>query len=119
MPGKISQTEQPARKESCMKEWLSVDRAGLADVLVRRTKTFVVLELIQNAWDERGVTTVSVTLDPVPSRSAARLVVEDDAPEGFADLTHAYTLFAASSKKHDATQRGRFNLGEKLVLALC
>lgn len=43
----------------------------------------------------------------------------DDAPDGFADLTHAFTLFAPSAKASDAEKRGRFNLGEKLVLAVC
>ena len=42
----------------------------------------------------------------------------DDDPDGFADLRDAYTLFAESRKKGNAAQRGRFNLGEKLVLAL-
>lgn len=35
------------------------------------------------------------------------------------DLSHAYTLFAPSLKKDNPEQRGRFNLGEKLVLAVC
>jgi len=48
-----------------------------------------------------------------------RLSVIDDSPDGFADLAHAYTLFAESRKKANPQQRGRFNLGEKLVLALC
>ena len=34
-------------------------------------------------------------------------------------MKHAYTLFAPSEKKGSATSRGRFNLGEKLALALC
>jgi hypothetical protein len=46
------------------------------------------------------------------------LIVSDDDPEGFSDLAHAYTLFAESQKKSNPEQRGRFNLGEKLVLAL-
>jgi hypothetical protein len=45
-------------------------------------------------------------------------VVEDDAPEGFKDLSHAFTLFADSAKKSNPEQRGRFNFGEKLVLAI-
>lgn len=101
-------------------DWFSVDKEGLASILARRGAWFVVYELIQNAIDEDGVTTVSVTLEPVEgSRGKARLVVRDDAPDGFADLTHAYTLFAPSKKKGDAEKRGRFNLGEKLVLAIC
>ena len=34
-------------------------------------------------------------------------------------MSHAYTMFAESAKKTDAQKRGRFNVGEKLVLALC
>lgn len=45
-------------------------------------------------------------------------MVEDDAPEGFTDLSHAFTLFADSAKKQNPEQRGRFNFGEKLVLAI-
>ena len=51
-------------------------------------------------------------------RNRAARVVEDDAPEGFKDLSHAFTLFADSAKKTNPEQRGRFNLGEKLVLAI-
>lgn len=98
--------------------WFTVDRAGLAALLERRGKGFVLLELLQNAWDE-DTTHVAVTLRPIQGRPAARLVVEDDSPDGFADLTHAFTLFAPSTKLGEAEKRGRFNLGEKLVLALC
>ncbi|MGP8053207.1 MAG: hypothetical protein ACLQAH_05245 [Limisphaerales bacterium] len=74
-------------------------------------------ELIQNSWDEPGVTTVTASLE-YRGRNKVRLVVEDDAPEGFKDLAHAFTLFADSAKKSNPQQRGRFNLGEKLVLAI-
>lgn len=99
--------------------WFEVDKDGLARLLERRGKSWVVFELIQNSWDEGGATRVDVTLTPVIGRPLARLQVEDDSPEGFRDLTHAYTLFADSYKKDNVEQRGRFNLGEKLVLALC
>src|SRR5207249_3080073 len=98
--------------------WFDVDPKGLAKLIERRGKSFVVFELIQNAWDT-GARDVHVTLEPVPGRSRAQLVVSDDDPDGFKDLTHAYTLFAESEKKLDPTRRGRFNLGEKLVLAIC
>jgi hypothetical protein len=100
-----------------MKNWFEVDRQGLAKILERKGKEFVLFELIQNAWDEPGVTKVSVTLE-YRGRNKAWLVVEDDAPEGFKDLSHAFTLFADSAKKANPEQRGRFNLGEKLVLAI-
>jgi len=101
-------------------DWFTVDKEGLAKVLERRGVAFVVLELYQNAWDEAGTTTVEATLETIEGRRAhAKLVVQDDAPDGFSDLGHAYTLFAESYKKNDPTKRGRFDLGEKLVLALC
>jgi hypothetical protein len=46
-------------------------------------------------------------------------VIEDDDPDGFQDLAHAYTLFAESTRKGDQSKRGRFNFGEKIVLAGC
>lgn len=98
--------------------WFDVDKNGLAQLLERKGKEFVLLELLQNAWDE-NCTKVTVELTRVPNSRYVRLVVEDDSPDGFTDLSHAFTLFAASRKKGDAQKRGRFNLGEKLVLALC
>lgn len=105
---------------STTKGALAVDLAGLAQLVERRGKSFAIMELIQNAWDEDGVTRVDVTLREIENvRGRVMLTVEDDAPNGFADLSHAFTLFAASKKKADAEKRGRFNLGEKLVIALC
>lgn len=98
-------------------QWFEVSKAGLAKILERRGKEFAVFELAQNAWDEPGVTQVNITLTPLGS-GLTQLVVEDDAPDGFKDLAHAYTLFAESAKKQNTGQRGRFNLGEKLVFAL-
>jgi hypothetical protein len=97
-----------------------VSKVGLGKLLARRGgKTRAVAELIQNSWDE-AVTQVSVALTSVAGRRQTyQLVVEDDAPDGFVDLSHAYTLFAESAKKRDPTRRGRFNMGEKMVVALC
>jgi hypothetical protein len=100
-----------------MKNWFEVDRQGLARLLERKGKEFVLYELLQNSWDEPGVTKVTMSLE-FQGRNRAALVVEDDAPEGFKDLSHAFTLFADSVKKSNPEQRGRFNLGEKLVLAI-
>jgi hypothetical protein len=98
--------------------WFEVDKQGLGKLLERRGKAFAVCELIQNAWDT-DARHIQVTLTPIEGVPAARIEVEDDDPNGFAHLSHAFTLFAESVKKGDATKRGRFNLGEKLVLALC
>lgn len=100
--------------------WFEVDRKGLRDLLEHRGKQFLVYEMVSNAWDESGVTTVRVGLESIPgARNCVELTVEDDAPEGFHSIGDAYTLFAPSYKKGNAEQRGRFNLGEKLVLACC
>jgi hypothetical protein len=99
-------------------DWFTVDKAGLAKLLDKKGKAFAVFELIQNGWDT-SAKNVQVTITPVPGKARVTLKVEDDDPEGFKNLTHAFTLFAESEKKGDPSKRGRFNLGEKLVLALC
>jgi hypothetical protein len=98
--------------------WFDTDRAGLRKLVERKGKAFLVFELLQNAWDEKS-TEVVASLQMVPGQQLAQLQVLDDNPDGFHDLKHAYTLFAESSKKGNSQQRGRFNLGEKLVLACC
>ena len=100
-------------------QWFDVDRAGLGKQAEQQPKGRLVGELVQNALDEAGVTQIAVTLAPVPGRPLADLTVEDDSAEGFRDLAHAYTLFAESYKRGNPEQRGQFNLGEKMVLAVC
>ena len=99
--------------------WFEVDKGGLRQLLEGKDKSFILRELIQNSWDEPDVTQCKVTLFKIRGKRIARLRVEDDAPEGFYDLTHAFTLFANTRKRKDVKKRGRFNLGEKQVLAMC
>lgn len=99
-------------------DWFTVDKAGLAKLLDKKGKAFAVFELIQNGWDT-AARTIQVEIEPVVGKPRVTLKVEDDDPDGFKNLTHAFTLFAESEKKGDPSKRGRFNLGEKLVLALC
>lgn len=101
------------------KNWFDVDRKGLAKLIERRGKIALVLELVANALDADGVTRVEVLLEPEEGVPHATVMVSDDAPDGFLDLSHAWTLFAESNRKAYANKRGRFNLGEKLILALC
>jgi hypothetical protein len=101
------------------KQWFDVDKAGLSKQAEEHGRGRLIGELIQNALDEAGVTKIDVTLALVPGRPLADLTVEDDSPEGFRDLAHAYTLFAESYKRSNPEQRGQFNLGEKMVLAVC
>lgn len=98
--------------------WFSVDKAGLAQILARRGKAFVVLELLQNAWDQ-DVSRVEIEIEKPRGSRLVNITVRDDDPNGFTNLAHAFTLFAPSEKKDQPEKRGRFNLGEKLVLALC
>jgi hypothetical protein len=97
--------------------WFSVDKTGLAATLERRGKSFALFELVQNAWDS-AAKNIDIALEPIPGQPYARIEVEDDG-EGFADLAHAHTLFARSTRGGLAGKRGRFNLGEKLVLSIC
>jgi hypothetical protein len=101
------------------KNWFDVDKKGLANLVNRRpSKGFMVFELLQNAWDEKS-SRVDAILEPVPGKSLFRLIVTDDSPEGFSNLSDAFTLFAPSKKAGNAELRGRFNLGEKMVIACC
>jgi hypothetical protein len=101
------------------KQWFDVDRAGLGKQAQEHPKGRLIGELVQNALDEAGVTKIDITLALVTGRPLADLTVEDDSPEGFRDLSHAYTLFADSYKRVNPEKRGQFNLGEKMVLAVC
>jgi len=110
-----------------LNNWFDVDRKGLSKLIERRGggsggghgKVALIHELISNACDADGTTKVEVTFVPEDNVPKVWVTVRDDAPDGFADLRHAWTLFAESNRKGNAEKRGRFNLGEKLVLALC
>ncbi len=100
-----------------MKTWFEVDKAGLRALQAGKSKTFIINELVQNAWDQ-NIKYCFVTIRSL-NNYLVEIVVADDDPNGFSDLTHAYTLFANTSKRHDPSKRGRFNLGEKQVLSIC
>jgi hypothetical protein len=100
------------------KNWFDVDREGLAKLLADRSPAFVLFELFSNCADT-DAKRIEVVFEPVAGKPYAEISVKDDDPNGFANLAHAWTLFAESSRKVDAEKRGRFNLGEKLVLARC
>jgi hypothetical protein len=96
--------------------WFEVDRDGLRDLVAGRDYGFIANELLQNAFDE-DVSHVRVSVSEI-ERGRIFVSVSDNSPTGFSRLDHAWTLFAPSKKKTDATKRGRFNLGEKYVLAV-
>lgn len=98
--------------------WFDVCKGGLAQIQDRKGREFAVYELTQNAWDQNA-TRVDISLSKEPGSRFATLEVTDDDPNGFTQIAHVWTLFEESEKKGAAEKRGRFNLGEKLVLALC
>jgi len=99
------------------RNWFEVSREGLRELQAGKPKDFVVRELIQNAWDEN--ITICCLNTTYQNGRVARIRIEDDSPEGFRDLSHAFTLFASTYKRDDPEKRGRFNIGEKQVLAVC
>lgn len=99
--------------------WYEVDKDGWFKVIEQKGRGRILSELIQNAWDEDGVTKVTLDITPIPNKPFSTLIITDDSDDGFHDLSHAYTLYAESKKKDDPNKRGRFNVGEKLFLALC
>lgn len=98
------------------KSILEVDIKGLRELQAGKPMWFVVRELIQNAFDED---IQKCTIKFGYEYGKATISVEDDSPNGFSDLSDAYTLFKHTRKRHNAHTRGRFNLGEKQVLCLC
>lgn len=98
------------------KEWFSVDKEGLKALQKGKSKTFIINELCQNAFDED---IKECKIDIYLKKGKIYLSVSDDSPTGFRDITHAYTLFADTYKRRDPTKRGRFNIGEKQVIAIC
>ncbi len=100
-----------------MKPWFEIDKEGLRALQEGKPKAFILRELIQNAWDEPGVSECRVTLEQ--KNGSMTVTVEDDAPEGFQNLKDAFTLFGKTRKWTDPGTRGRFNLGEKQALSRC
>lgn len=105
-----------------MSDWFIANKDGLrqiAERLVER-RGFGIIggELYQNVMDTDATECV-MTIEKLPGRPVAELRVVDNDPNGFPDLSHAWTVFASSLKKVDPTKAGRFNLGEKMVLSFC
>ena len=78
-----------------MSSWLEVDVDGLRKTLSRKGKVWALHELIQNSWDAEA-TQVNVTLTK-PKDGTSTLTCLDNAPGGFADLTHAHMRLIGNS----------------------
>jgi hypothetical protein len=97
--------------------WFVIDKEGLRKTLSRKGKAFAIFELLQNGFDA-DATKVEITLGE-PKDGKSILICDDNAPLGYVDMSNAHTMFGESAKKTDVHKRGRFNVGEKYVLALC
>ncbi len=98
------------------KNWFEVSKEGLRELQEGKSKSFVLKELVQNAWDEN---TKKCVVKADYENEVAKISVEDDNPEGFRDLTDSYTLFQHTEKRKNPEKRGRFNIGEKQILSIC
>ena len=101
-------------------DWFEVSKNGLKKQIAGRDKVFVLFEMYQNGGLDTKATRVDIILEPIEGkRNRCLFTVTDDHPAGFTNLDHSFTLYEESEKKDDPNLAGRFNLGGKLVLALC
>ena len=94
---------------------IEVDHRGLQAIVKERGEVTLLDELVQNALDT-DATEISVWISS-PATNRVRIVVTDNDPIGYVDLSHAYTLFAPSVKRDDASKRGFMNVGDKLAVS--
>ncbi len=97
-------------------QYFEVDNEGMKRLYEGQPRTFILRELLQNAFDE-NIKECLVSMDW--EDGIATISVHDDSPEGFKDLADAYTIYKHTAKRSDATKRGRFTLGEKQVISQC
>lgn len=95
--------------------WFKVDKEGLRELQAGKAKWRLIGELVQNAFDE-DITACKVDIAKVGK--FVEVTVEDDSERGFRNLEDAYTLFGNTYKRSLSEKRGRFNLGEKLLLSI-
>lgn len=98
--------------------WFEVSPQGLRKTLSQKDKFFLITETVSNAWDAEGCTRVDITLTKPDEHGFSWLTATDNAPKGFSDISHSYMMYAESEKKDKANKRGRFNAGEKDVIAM-
>jgi hypothetical protein len=100
------------------KSWFEVSPHGLRKTLSQKDKFFLITETVSNAWDAEGCTRVDINLTKPDEHGFSWLTATDNAPKGFTDISHSYMMYAESEKKDKTNKRGRFNAGEKDVIAM-
>jgi len=93
-----------------------VDPRGLQAIVRERGEVTLLDELVQNALDT-DATEIKISIAGLSERNRVEVVVTDNDPVGFVDLSHANTLFAPSVKRDDPSKRGFMNVGDKLAVA--
>jgi hypothetical protein len=99
------------------KERFEVSTEGMRAIHAGRPLWQLVKELVANAWDEEGVTVCDVSLTPIYTSMETIVSVTDDGP-GFSDIADAWTLLGHTAKRGRPDVRGRFNVGEKEIIAI-
>ena len=95
-----------------------VSEAGMRELNAGRDPWDLVKELVQNSWDEAPIATYCrVTVEPQSAGNTTLVTAEDNGP-GFRNVADVFTLMGHTSKRLTATQRGRFNTGEKDVISV-
>lgn len=98
-----------------MKTRFEVSTEGMRELQAGREPWQLAKELVSNAWDEK-TTVCEVKLYSISSMTAYLSVYDDG--EGFKDIKDAWTLMKHTDKRLDPEMRGRFNTGEKEILAV-
>jgi len=104
--------EQTTMQEK--RHWFEVDVAGMREFHGARKGWQLARELVSNSFDEN---TTFCHFDLTHDGTDAHLTVEDDGP-GFCDVSDAYTILGSTYKRTRPDLRGRFNLGEKEIIAV-
>ena len=97
----------------------AVSHEGMQQIHAGRPPWQLLKELIQNVWNEAPQATIcQVEIQPAPTSEALlRIRVADNGP-GFANIADAWTLMAPTPKRHAPAKRGRFDMGEKELVAV-
>ena len=97
-----------------------VDPEGVKRTVRERGEVTLLDELVQNALDTvvHGTTEITVEISS-PGTNRVQVVVTDNSPLGYSDLSQALVWFAESEKRNDSGLRGFMNVGDKLCVEYC
>ena len=97
-------------------ERIEVSLAGMRELHIGRHPVELIKELVQNAFDEDSANSCTVKVHYESGEGT--LVVVSDNGDGFKDVRDVWTLLGTNPKRRFVNKRGRFNAGDKEVLAV-